>query len=233
MLADLEKRRKKLSFKFGELIVRIIYWKPKFIYLGDKFDEKPLIFIVNHCGSNAPTRIERHFPHKFFMWGTYEMTESFKQLRHYLIHTYYHQKKKVPLFFAYIIGTIFAPFARMFYKGMHLIPTYPDGRFVKTISTSLKAINNDYAIVIYPEDSSHGYKDVIEYFYNGFLALAEAAKRKGYDLPIYVSYYQKRKRRFIIDQPVLYSSLLTKYDSDNDKIAEALRKRLNELKDYK
>ena len=117
---DLNKRRKKFSFKFAKGLVRILYCRPKFVYLGEQFDEKPFVFIVNHVGSSVPTRVELYFPHDFYMWGTYEMTINLKGVQKYLIHTYYHQKKKVPLFFAAIIGTIFAPFARMFYKGMHL-----------------------------------------------------------------------------------------------------------------
>lgn len=230
---ELNIRRKKFSFKFAKALVHILYPRPKFVYLGETFQEEPFIFLVNHVGSNVPTRVELYFPHDFYMWGTYEMTINLKGVQKYLIHTYYHQKKKVPLFFAAIIGTIFAPFARMFYKGMHLIPTYPDERSMNSLIQSLRVMKDNNAIVIYPEDSSDGYKDEIQKVFNGCLYLAEACKRKGYDIPIYVSYYQKKKKTFIIDKPILFSVLDKEYDGDKDAISEALRIRMNSLRTYK
>lgn len=233
MTEELNLRRKKFRFKFAKTLVRILYSKPKFVYLGEKFNEEPFIFLVNHVGSSVPTRIEQFFPNPFYMWGTYEMTGSLKDVQKYLIHIYYHQKKKVPLFFAAIIGTLFAPFAKMFYSGMHLIATYPDERSMNTLIQSLRVMKDNNAIVIYPEDSSHGYKDEIDRVFNGFLYLAEALKRKGTDIPIYVSYYLKKKKTFIIDQPILFSDLEKKYASNKDEIAESIRKRMNELSEYK
>lgn len=224
----IEKGRKKLSFKLARGLVKLLYPRPKYRFLGEGFGEGPFIFIANHSGSNTPTRVECYFPKDFYMWGTYETTVGFKSLHKYLIHTYYHQKKKVPLLFASIIGTIFAPFAYMFFQEMRIIPTYTDHRFITTIKASMNVIKDGKAIVIYPEDSSDGYKEKIEKFYNGFLAIGEIAKKRGYDLPIFVSYYHKKQREFIIDKPISYSALMEKYNNQDDA-SNYLRERMNEL----
>ena len=225
--------KKRFSFKVCQFITKILFPRPRFKYIdADGFIDQPFVFIVNHCGSKVPTRIENYFPVPMYMWGTYEMCEGLKAVRKYLIHTYYHQKKHVPLFFARIIGTLFAPFANGYYNGTRLIPTYRDGRLIQTFKETDRLMNEGNSLVVYPEDSSEGYKDQIEYLFNGFLTFCQMRLRKELDTPIYVSYFQKKKRCFVIDKPRYYSELLKEYD-DHDSIAKELRLRMNSLMDYK
>ncbi|MBO4667636.1 MAG: hypothetical protein J5666_05885 [Bacilli bacterium] len=223
-----DRSRKKVSFKIARFLVKLLYHKPKMIFLGEKFNDGPFLFLINHCGTKTPPKIECYFERDFYMWGTYEMTQGLKAVHHYLVHTFYHQKKKWPLFFAALVGTIFSPFAYMFYQGMRIIPTYHDSRFLSSIKNSLRVLNDNKVIVIYPEDSNDGYKDKIEKFFNGYLTLCDIAKRKGLDLPIYVAYYNRKKNKIIIDNPVYYSSLCNTY-SNQDEISEVLRNKMNDL----
>lgn len=227
---NVEEGRKSFAFRAARVVVKILYHRPKFIFLdGDGFIDGPSIFIVNHSGSHTPTRVECYFPRDLYMWGTHEMTEGLKAVHHYLIHIYYHQKKHFKMFWARIIGTIFCPFANAFYKGMRIIPTYRDGRLMQTFKETEQHINKGEILVIYPEDSSQGYKDEPDKVFNGFLVFAQMMLRKGKDLPIYTAHYQKKGKKFIIDKPRYYSELLKEY-GDHDAVAEALRLRMNSLK---
>ena len=208
--------------------MKILYPKPKVLFLGEEFNEGPFLFLINHCGTKTPPKIECYFPRDFYMWGTYEMTLGLKKVHKYLTYTFYYKKKKWPRVIAYIVGTIFSPFAYMFYQGMRIIPTYQDSRFMGTIKNTFKVINEGKAVVIYPEDSNEGYKDQIEKFFNGYLTLCELAKRKGIDLPIYVAYYNRKKNKIVIEKPILYSTLINEYN-DHDKISEVLRTKMNNL----
>jgi NAD kinase len=73
-----------------------------------------------------------------------------------------------------------------------------------------------------------GYLAELEGFHEGFALLADVCKRKGIDLPIYVSYFRKSDRTYIFDAPVTYSALQEKYKSRSE-IAKALCSRCNEL----
>ncbi len=53
--------------------------------------------------------------------------------------------------------------------------------------------------------------------------------RKGKNIPIFVAYYQKKTHTFVIDRKVMYSELKEKY-KDYDSIAEAIRIKMNALK---
>lgn len=228
---NLERNRKRFSFRLSYLINKIMNWRPKVRFLGSEFPNEPILFLTNHVGKKAPVKIELYYPRDFRMWGTYEMTEGFKKVHHYLRTTYYHNKLHFPKWFAFIVASIAAPFANMFYKGMRLLPTYPDYRFISTIKMSIKAYEEGKDIVVFPEDSSTGYKDKLEYFFSGFVSFLETMYRRNVDIPVCIAYFQKKKNTFIIDEAIKYSKIKEKYGSDFGKIANELRIIMNSLKD--
>lgn len=226
---NIEKNRKSLSFKIASQLVKVISHKPKVKYLGQEFEDGSFLLLSNHSARKAPTKIELYFKRDLRMWGTYELTEGFKAAHKYLTNTYFHEKKHWPKFWAKTLGTLAAPFFYSFYRGMRIIPTYRDARFMNTIKMSLQYIQNGTPIVIYPEDSSKGYNELIEHFFSGFVSLLEIALKKGHDLNVYVAYFQNKNNTFYIDNPVRYSLLKEKYEGNYDLIAEALRNRMNEI----
>ena len=146
----------------------------------------------------------------------------------YQSRVYYHEKKHWNIHLARLFCLIASPVTNIFYKGLNLISTYRDGRFVKTIRQSIEAIKAGENIVIFPEISDKGYLKELEGFYAGFVMLADKCLSQGIDVPIYVTYFDKENLRYIVDKPVLYSTLRTggktKYD-----IAKILLDRCNEL----
>lgn len=159
------------------------------------------------------------------------MTMGFKMARKYLIKTYYHEKKHLPYFLAWIVGTIVSPFVNNYYKGMRIIPTYPDVRFVTTLNETKHAVDNNMGVVIFPEDSAKGYKNEIPYFYGGFIIPLERLLKKGKDLDLYVGYLIKKKNTFVIMDPHKFSELKDKYET-NEEMAEALRLEMNNLANF-
>ena len=71
-MKDFKKQRKKFSFKFSNLIVRLIVRKPKYIFLGEKFpSDKSYLFITNHCGKKSPLKLDSYTKNEIRIWGTY------------------------------------------------------------------------------------------------------------------------------------------------------------------
>jgi len=62
----------------------------------------------------------------------------------------------------------------------------------------------------------------------GFTALANLCLKKGIDAPLYVAYYRKKDRVYVVDKPVRLSELLVDGVS-REEIAEKLCARCNEL----
>ena len=99
---------------------------------------------------------------------------------------------------------------------------------MKTVRKSIQAIKKGDSIVVFPEDSKNGYLSELEGFFGGFVVLAEVCKRRGIDLPIYVTYFKKTEKQYIIDKPVFYSQL-TANGETREQVAKRLLQRCNEL----
>ena len=85
-------------------------------------------------------------------------------------------------------------------------------------------------IIIFPEDSSFVYFDNLSKFFSGFLVLAERCHRRGKDLPIFIAYFSKKKKKVVIDKPIRYSELISKYAGlTMDEISSKLLTRSNQL----
>ena len=100
-----------------------------------------------------------------------------------------------------------------------------------TIKESIKTLKKNENIIIFPEDSTNGYQDVLVGFHGGFTTLASTALKEGMDLPIYVMYYQKKNHRFVVGKPIKYSELVNK-GMTKDEMCEYLCNECNLLGAY-
>lgn len=221
------KSKRKWWFRILKKIMKIRYKKPEFIYLGKEMTSGALM-LSNHEGTDAPLSFEIYGNKPIRFWGSYQMNSGLRKLYGYQTKVYYHEKKHWNLFLARLFCLIASPLTNIFYKGLNLISTYPDARFYKTIKESEQAIKNGENIIIFPEKSNEGYKEILDGFYGGFILLCEKCLKNGYDIPIYISYFNKNKKIYLIDKPILFSQLTKKYNS-REEITEKLCDRCNEL----
>ena len=218
---------RKWWFKGLKKIMKLRYKKPVFVYLG----EKPIkngIILSNHEGTDAPMSLEIYSGLPIRMWGAHEMNSGLRAMYKYQTRVYYHEKKHWNLHLARLFCLIASPLTNLFYKGLNLISTYRDARFKTTLRESVEALQNGDNIVIFPEDSEKGYLAELEDFYGGFIVLAEVCKKKGMDIPIYVSYFRKKEKVYVFDKGVYYSEL-TKNGETKEEIIQKLLSRCNQL----
>lgn len=222
---DVQKR--KWWFRFMKKLMRGRYKKPRFIYLGEKFDKSSII-LSNHEGTDAPMSWELYCDKPIRMWGASEMNSGVVQMYKYQTRVYYHEKKHWNLFLARVFCLLASPLTNLFYKGLNLISTYRDGRFLKTLRESIAALQEGDNVIIYPEDSTNGYLAELEGFHQGFVALAALCEKKGMNTPIYVTYFRKSDLTYIIDAPVYYKDLAAN-GATKEEIAKKLLDRCNVL----
>ena len=219
--------QRKWWFRGLKKLMKCRYKQPRFVYLGNKITNGGVI-LSNHEGTDAPMSLEIYCDAPLRMWGAHEMNSGLVKMYKYQTKVYYHEKKHWNLHLARLFCLIASPLTNLFYKGLNLISTYKDARFTKTIKESIEAIRNGENIVIFPEDSANGYLAELEGFYAGFVVLGEVCLRRGIDLPIFVSYFRKSDKTYIIDKPVMFSELV-KDGATKEEIADKLRLRCNEL----
>ena len=220
-------KRGKGWFRFMKKLMLGRYKKPTFVYLGEKIGNGGII-LSNHEGTDAPMSLEIYLDRPIRMWGAYEMNSGLIKMYKYQTRVYYHEKKHWNLHLARLFCLLASPLTNLFYKGLNLISTYRDTRFRRTVRESIEALQAGDNIVIFPEDSAKGYLEELEGFFGGFVVLAEICKKKGMDLPIYVSYFRKKDLTYIFDAPVLYSEL-SKNGESKEEICKRLVERCNEL----
>lgn len=203
------------------------YKKPEFIFLGEKFSHGGII-LSNHVGTDGPMSLELYADVPLRMWGAHEMNAGVIKTYVYQSKVYFHQKKHWNIHLARLFCIIASPITSMFYRGLNLISTYRDARFVKTIRESIEAIKQGENVVIFPEVSDKGYLKELEGFHAGFVMFADTCLKRGIDVPIFVTYFDKENLRYVVDKPILYSTI-RKDDMTRCDVAKILLDRCNEL----
>lgn len=217
-------------FKVYKGFIKLFKKPTNFKYVGEKITV-PSVILSNHVGTSAPLSFELYLenvPMRF--WGANEMNSGLKNMYKYQTEVFYHEKRGWNIHLARIYCLLASPLTNIFYKGLNLISTYKDGRFVKTIKESFDAIQDGNSLVIFPEVSDKGYLDVLEDFHKGFVIMLDYAYKKGVDLPVVVTYYHKKSNVHLIDEKIMYSELINKF-STYDEIANYLCDRCNKLGD--
>jgi hypothetical protein len=196
--------------------------------LTDKIEEKSII-VSNHSAKKGPMGCEIALPVFNVKWGAHEMLGNYRSRWNYLVNVFYTQKQKMKPLKAKFKATFEAIFSKRIYTGMKFIGTYPDGRLKITIRNSIKVLEDNKAILVFPEDSNDGYFDVMTSFFPGFVMLSEQYyKLHGEDLPVYPIYYHHKSKRLIVDKP-LYIQELIKQGMSRKEIAEHFCNLVNNL----
>ena len=220
-------QKRKWWFRLMKKLMLGRYKEPEFIYLGEQFGSGGII-LSNHEGTDAPMSLEIYCDKPIRMWGAGEMNSGLIKMYKYQTRVYYHEKKHCNLHLARLFCLIASPLTNLFYKGLNLISTWKDGRFLTTLRESVAALQKGENIVIFPEVSDKGYLAELEGFHAGFVALCEVCKKKGMDVPVYVTYFRKSDLKYIVDKPVLYSEL-TANGETKEEVLKKLLLRCNEL----
>lgn len=224
-----KKFRQNWFFHVIKFILNIFKRKPLIVNESGLPLDHAAIIVANHSGAAGPMDISLFFPYPFIPWGAHQMKEGYRSRWNYAYHIFYRQKMKYGKFKSFVLATLLSIINKFLYVNMRLVPTYQDIRITKTMRDSLKHLNDNIPILIFPEDSSEGYEDEISHFNDGFVVLAAYAyNHRNIDLPIYPVYYSKHDRIIIIGQPLIYSELV-KDNIKRSDIADLLRIKVNEL----
>ena len=208
--------------------LRLLFKKPEIISLSGELPNKA-IYVANHAAMFGPVMYNLYLPATIAPWGAYPMTENYKSRYNYLRNVYFIQKRHKTKFAATFLASFEAALSIYFYRGLRVIPSYDDNRFIKTIRLSMDMLDSDIGVLIFPEDSDQGYHEVLTEFHAGFVELAKYyGKKTGEDIPIYPVYYHAKKRKIVIGEP----SKLTDYTSkgmSRQEIANDFCKQVNDL----
>ena len=222
------KHNRKAWFRGLKKFMKLFIKKSEFTYLGEQGLGNYGIVLSNHVGTKAPLAFELYGPKNIRFWGAHQMNSGLISLYKYQTKVYYHEKKHWNLFLARLFCLIASPLTYLFYKGLRLISVFNDYRLKQTLEESFEAIKNNQNIIIFPEDSTKGYLDELEGFHAGYYLLGNMCLKRGIDVPIYVAYYQKQNKRYIVDKPIMWSEII-KDGKSKQEVSKMLCDRCNAL----
>ena len=209
-------------------ILRLFMKKPKIISLSGELPNEA-IYVANHSAMFGPVIYNLYLPAKVAQWGAYPMLGNYRERYDYLRNVYFIQKRHKKKAAATILASFEAALSIFFYRGLRVLPSYNDSRFITTIRKSLKALEENLGIIIYPEDSNEGYHEKLTGFFAGFVELARCFRNRHHrDVPIYPVYYHAKKKLMVIGKP----STLADYDGkgmDRKQIAASFCEQVNDL----
>ena len=225
-----KKREYRLKLKRGKIFcffkkfIGLFKRKPAIINLSGEELKDKAIYLSNHAGAGGPLSYELYFPKRITNWGAHEMTEGYKSRWKYLYHVFYRQKLHWGRIRAFIVACLFAPISILCYRAIGLIPTYTDARFHSTVKSSCRVLDENSALLIFPEDSSKGYVEPPASFYQGFVAMSKLYKKmRNEDVPVYNCYYSAKARSLVVSKPIYVNEMLESGMTVESITNEALR----------
>ena len=224
--------RKQPIFKFfSKILFRPIY-KVKFESMIKDLPDKAIIPSI-HAAKRGPMSICMSYPKFSVIWGHHGMLGGYRERFSYLRNVLYIQKMHKNKFIATVKATYEAIFSIWAYRGMKVIGTYTDMRLTQTIHNSMRVLDENASVIIFPEDSSEGYFDEIRSAFAGFVLLSTMYYRtRGEDLPLIPMYISNTKKRLIVGKP-RYVHELELQGLKRDEIVEIFREDINALyRDY-
>lgn len=203
-------------YKFLTHAVRIFKKPAKIINTTARPLAHKAIFASNHCGARGPFNLTcafRKLRHNVMTWSACETGGTFRERWRYLYHVFYRQKLHYGKFRAWLLACVLAPIYRMVFGYAGLLPVFKGPRIKKTYDYTLRALDEDVSVLIFPEDSSKGYEEIPKEFFRGFLVAAKIyLKKTGEDVPIYPLYYAPRKKKAYVGDPLFYGELALRMD---------------------
>lgn len=212
-------------------LIKIIMRRYSLVGIENISDNGGAIFVCNHAGSYGPLAMGLFFPFRFRPWVLYRaMTPGLcrRQLEKDLFGDCRNIFKPFCRFAAFIIE----PACLWVMRKIKAIPVYRGrNEIFATFHESVKALEEGFNIVVFPEREETEYNKHLKDFYTGFVHLARKFyNEKGKLLPFYPIYIDKDNRSITVGKPVEYDPNGV-FKSERDRLAYLLMEAIRQCAD--
>ena len=212
-----EVKKKPLFFRFLRGIVKLVYKKYK-VETKEDLREPGNIYVSNHAQIHGPLGQYLYFPQKRFVWVIGQMCNR-KEVSQYAMDDFWSHKSKWTKWLYRLFSIIIvAPLGSYLFGRADTIPVYKDARLRKTMTQTIKCLDQGNDVIIFPECRTPKSKYIYQ-FQEHFIDVARPYNRKtNKDLYFYPMYTCHDLGRILIGTPI-------KYNPDNN--IENERNRIN------
>lgn len=170
-----------------------------------KKDDEARVFVANHYEIYGPFLMFMRFPFKFRPWVIDKMCES-KSVEQQMSIGFYNNYKWLPKWFKVFLVKIAKRLVLFVIRFARPIPVSRDNprSNIKTLQTSVDALNKRNSIVIFPELCS--VKEGVGEFMSGFEHLGKYYYQKtGKKISFYPVFISKKKNTMYIEEPIIFN----------------------------
>lgn len=215
-------------YRFFRKLVRI-FSRPVETVWEEPFDGKPAVFCPNHSGAWGPIAMMAHFElrDQCVPWFNADVA-SFRKMPAYVRQDYWWnpESKLDPLYkctIPYLGAAVLPPVM----KTVPGIKVHHDAHIISTFRESIKALDEGYHLVIFPQQPS-GYHTRECTLNKGFLQVAPmAAKRLGIGVNFYPVIVDGPNHKITVGKKIPFDPSLTLEDQE-ERIVSCLTEALKE-----
>lgn len=189
------------------------------------FEEGPCVFVVNNVGFMGPIEMCVKFSErtKCHPWINNELTDA-KQIPAYARKDFWW---KPGSFFAPVLNMtvpyLAAAFLPPLVKGSPYVPVYHDQRIMLTLRQSIRVLQKDDALVVFPEQPNARLSNH-EWLSTGWLRLGEMWYRNcGRALKMYPVHIDREKHIFKVAAPVWYDPSRRFRDQEKELVSALMK----------
>ena len=197
-------KKKSPLFRFIKFLVGLFYPKMEVVGLENLPDE-PCAIIGNHTQLHGPIACELFFPDDCYTWCAGEMMKL-KEVPKYAYTDFWSQKPKAIRPFFKLASYLIAPLSVVIFNNARTIAVYKDKRVITTFRESVKMLENQKNVVIFPEYDKI-YNNIVYDFQEGFVDIARFYyKRTGKEISFVPLYIAPKLKKLYLGKPIKFSA---------------------------
>ena len=195
--------------KKTSVLFRVIKWCVKVFYPNmqvegvENLPDEPVIFVGNHCQMNGPIVGELYVPREPYIWCAGEMMHL-KDVPAYAFRDFWSRKPKWTHPLYKLLSYIIAPLSVCIFNNARTIGVYHDTRILSTFKNTVKALQEEKSVVIFPEhDVKHNH--IVYEFQDKFIDIAKLYyKKTGKELSFVPMYIAPKLKKLCLGKPIQF-----------------------------
>jgi len=200
----MEQKRESFLFQIIKRLVRIFYRKMSVVGL-ENLPEKNAVIVANHTQLNGPICGELFMPENCYTWCAGQMM-NLKEAPEYAFSDFWSQKPKWTHPVYRTLSYLIAPVATCIFNNARTIAVYRDMRIMSTFKESLKMLQNDRNILVFPEKNEK-HNNILYVFQENFVDVAKLYyKKTGISLTFVPMYIAPKLNNMYIGKGIRFDS---------------------------
>lgn len=185
-------------FRISCALIRTFYGKKEIVGM-EKLPQKHAIIVANHCQLNGPLYGELFLPERCDIWCAGQMIRL-RDVPQYAFTDFWSQKPKWQQPFFRVCSYLIAPICSFLCSHARVIPVYRDTRILSTFRETVKRLEAEKLVLIFPEKDEK-FNNILYRFQENFVDIARPYyKKTGVELsfiPMYIA--PRMKKAFVGD----------------------------------